>query len=135
MVDPSPAIPVYALLLASADQDVVVCRLLAGSAGIGDAVVGFHAQQAVEKSIKAVLSARVIEFRRTHDLLTLIDLLQDHQIPAPPDADWLDQLNPYAVEARYGTIGVDGLDRARALMAAVQVLAWAHKQTSDRRLP
>lgn len=133
MVDPLSAIPVYALLLASAQQDIAACRLLAGSAGIGDAVVGFHAQQAVEKSIKAVLSARVVEFRRTHDLLALIDLLEDHQVPAPPDADWLDQLNPYAVEARYGTIGADGLDRARALLAAEKVLAWAHKQTGDRR--
>lgn len=120
--------PVHALLLASAQQDFAALQVLAGSPGIGDGVVGFHAQQAVEKSLKAVLSVRVIEFRRTHDLVSLLDLLQDHQVPEPPAADWLDELNPYAVEARYGTIAPDGLDRARVLLAVEQVLAWAHRQ-------
>jgi HEPN domain-containing protein len=92
-------------------------------------VVGFHAQQSVEKSIKAVLSANMIEFRRTHDLVALLDLLIDHKLPEPPEADWLDELNPYAVEARYGTINPSGLDRARVLRAVEQVLDWAMRLT------
>ena len=87
MAEPFGGGPVYALLLASAEQDLAACRLLSSGAGIGDAVVGFHAQQSIEKAIKAVLSARMIEFRRTHDLVSLLDLLQDHQVPAPPGAD------------------------------------------------
>ena len=79
MADPLADQPVYELLLASAEQDLAACKLLAASAGIGDAIVGFHAQQALEKSLKAVLSAHMIEFRRTHDLVTLLDLLQDHR--------------------------------------------------------
>ena len=116
MGEPSSGAPVYALLLASAEQDFAACRLLSSGVGIGDAVVGFHAQQSIEKALKAVLSARMIEFRRTHDLVSLLDLLQDHQVPAPPAADWLDELNPYAVEARYGTIDPDGLDRTHVLL-------------------
>ncbi len=133
MVDRSVDTPVYALLLASAQQDFAACQVLASSTSIGDAVVGFHAQQSIEKSLKAVLSARMIEFRRTHDLVSLLDLLQDHKLPVPPQADWLDELNPYAVEARYGTIEPEGLDRSRALMAAEQVLEWAHHQTGALR--
>lgn len=125
MADPGAHKSVARLLLDSASQDLAACRLLAAGAGIGDAVVGFHAQQAVEKSLKAVLSAHTVEFRRTHDLVSLLDLLQDNQLRAPPEADWLDELNPYAVEARYGTISPEGLDRARALRAADQVVAWA----------
>lgn len=121
--------PIFVLLLAAAQQDLAACQLLAGSDGIGDAIIGFHAQQAIEKSLKAVLSAQGIEFRRTHDLITLLDLLQDHHLPAPPHADWLDELNPYAVEARYGTIDPEGLDRARAQQAVEQVLDWARRQT------
>jgi HEPN domain-containing protein len=68
--------PIFALLIDSASQDFAACKLLADSRGIGDAIVGFHAQQAIEKSLKAVLSARMIEFRRTHDLISLLDLLQ-----------------------------------------------------------
>lgn len=133
VVDPLVNRPVYALLLASAEQDLAACQLLAESAGIGDAMVGFHAQQAIEKSLKAVLSANLIEFRRTHDLVSLLDLLQDHKLPAPPEADWLDELNPYAVEARYGTIDPEGLDRTRALQAAEQVLHWARHETRSGR--
>ena len=115
------------LLLEAASQDVAACKLLAAGAGIGDAVVGFHAQQAIEKSLKAVLSAHNIEFRRTHDLVALLDLLQDIQ-QVPPQADWLDELNPYAVEARYGTIEPEGLDRSRAVEASAGVLIWAQAQ-------
>ncbi len=113
------------LFLVTARQDLAACRLLAASNDISDAMVGFHAQQAIEKSLKAVLSANRVEFRRTHDLGTLLDLLEDHQIPAPPQADWLDELNPYAVEARYGMINPEGLDRQHAITATEQVLAWA----------
>ena len=123
------------LLIESAAQDVAACKLLSAEAGIGDAVVGFHAQQAVEKSIKAILSQNGIEFRRTHDLITLLDLLQDMGMPAPPNADWLDELTPYAVEARYGTLETTGLDRTRVLMAIEAVLAWAHSQIASSSRP
>jgi HEPN domain-containing protein len=130
MVEHSPRKSIADLLLDSARQDLAACELLVSSPGMGDAVVGFHAQQAIEKALKAVLSVGNIEFRRTHDLITLLDLLQDHHLPAPPQADWLDELNPYAVEARYGTIEPDGLDRNRAVDAARQVLAWAANQVN-----
>lgn len=113
------------MLVDAAAQDLAACTLLSSGVGIGDAVVGFHAQQAVEKSIKAVLSARGIEFRRTHDLVTLLDLIQDNGIQMPPGADWLDELNPYAVEARYGTIDPEGLDRSGIASVVAQVIAWA----------
>ncbi len=99
--------------------------------GMGDAVVGFHAQQAVEKTLNAVLSSHRVEFRRTHDLALLLDLLHDNHVAAPPEADWLDELNPYAVEARYGTIGPEGLDRGRTLKAVANVIAWAELQVND----
>ena len=47
MAEPSNGGLVYALLLASAEQDLAACRLLSTGAGIGEAVVGFHAQQSV----------------------------------------------------------------------------------------
>lgn len=46
------------MLLNAASQDLAACQLLSDGPGIGDAVVGFHAQQSVEKSLKAVLSVR-----------------------------------------------------------------------------
>jgi HEPN domain-containing protein len=63
----------------------------------------FHAQQAAEKSLKAVLISRGIAFPRTHDLKMLIELL-------PPKIDrptWLMDaviLSEYAVIYRYPVI-------------------------------
>ena len=126
---PAPLEPsISRILLAAAQQDLAAAKLLANAADIGDATVGFHLQQSVEKSLKAVLSARGIEFRRTHDLLWLVELLAEKGLPAPPHAEWLDELNRYAVEARSGTIEPDGLDRAMALLAVTQVLEWATHQ-------
>jgi HEPN domain-containing protein len=131
MVEPAPHKSVAQLLLDSARQDEAACKLLSTGVGIGDAMVGFHAQQAVEKSLKAVLSAHGMEFRRTHDLLTLLDLLSDHGLPPPPAADWVDNLNPYAVEARYGMVEPNGLDRHRAALAAQQIVAWATTEVAS----
>jgi HEPN domain-containing protein len=120
------------MLLESARQDEAACKLLAASAEITDAIIGFHAQQAAEKSIKSVLSHKGVEFRRTHDLIALLDMLQDNALSAPPHADWLDELNPYAVEARYGTIAPDGLNRQYVLAVVAEVVAWAQLQLSSR---
>lgn len=65
------------ILLVLAQQDLLVFRKLAGDMDIGDALLGFHAQQAVEKSLKAVLAHAGIVFRHIHDIAELLDLLAD----------------------------------------------------------
>lgn len=143
MAEFSNDMSVARLLLAAAGQDLAACRLLATGIGIGDAVVGFHAQQAVEKSLKAVLSSHCVEFRRTHDLALLLDLLHDNHVAAPPEAHWLDELNPYAVEARYGTIAPEGLARTKRhyapwhadSSAPAQEAFWSHIRPSRASRP
>lgn len=46
--------------------------------------IAFHCQQAVEKYIKAILVHRSIDFDRSHDLIYLLELLQD-DIPITMD--------------------------------------------------
>ena len=60
----------------------------------------FHAQQAVEKSIKAVLIHHGIELRRMHDIGQLIALLPGNA-PPPPAAEDAASLTSYAVMVRY----------------------------------
>ncbi len=60
----------------------------------------FHAQQAVEKSLKAVLIAEQIEFRRVHHIGYLLGLLPQ-EIPLPPEAVEAVGLTSYAVMTRY----------------------------------
>ena len=43
-------------------------------------ILGFHAQQAIEKSLKAVLSAQSIEYPRTHNLAMLLELLRSRAV-------------------------------------------------------
>ncbi len=67
---------------------------------VDDEIIGFHAQQAVEKALKAWLSARGREYPLTHDLARLFELLHaDGEAIGP---FWsLARLAPYAVQARY----------------------------------
>lgn len=65
--------------MSHAESEVKLARLAVGDPNIRGEQVGFHAQQAAEKAIKAVLLSRGVEFPLTHDLEELIE------IPLPAD--------------------------------------------------
>jgi hypothetical protein len=66
-----------------------------------DEIFGFHAQQAVEKALKAWLSLVGVEYPRTHDLEELLELLEEHA-EAILDAFYdLVDLTDFAVPFRY----------------------------------
>jgi HEPN domain-containing protein len=115
------------ILLQSAKQDILAYCKLKTDPEIGDALLGFHAQQAIEKSLKAVLSSAGIAFRRTHDIVELMDLIADSSLPEPPNAERLDELNPYAVEMRYGLVQPGALERERTHQILDDVLTWAQE--------
>jgi hypothetical protein len=60
------------VLLARAKDDETLIRKVSPDKDIADAIVGFHAQQAVEKLIKAVLAIRGVAFMKSHALSYLI---------------------------------------------------------------
>ena len=60
----------------------------------------FHAQQAVEKSLKGLLLFLGIDFSLTHNLQLLISLLPD-ELQALPVFKEAVNLTPYAVMTRY----------------------------------
>jgi HEPN domain-containing protein len=62
--------------------------------------VCFHAQQCVEKYLKAVLVMRQIEFARTHDLRILMELIPS-TIRIGLDTAEQDRLTKFAVVTRY----------------------------------
>ena len=71
-----PEIEEALLLLRKAQEDIDVVRKLVSDTDIADSVVGFHAQQAAEKALKAVLAASGDDFPWTHDLRHLMDRLE-----------------------------------------------------------
>jgi len=111
--------------LALAKRDVRTLVVLAASADVDDEPVGFHAQQAVEKCLKAALALDCVPFRKTHDLDELLDLLIEHELPQPPHAEELDELNPYGVLLRYGLEESSSLDRQQVLAMVDAVYKWA----------
>ena len=87
--------------LGKAEQDLAAARMLFGSGLDYYAIVGFHAQQAAEKYIKAFLVCHQVEFAKTHDLARLRSLVTQ---VAPDLATALapaDVLTPYGEEFRY----------------------------------
>ncbi len=122
-------------LLARAAGDLYVLRRLRTDADAPRWVLGFHAQQAVEKALKAVLSGAGLAYPRTHHLVMLVELLRGAGIDLPPDADALGDLTPYGVVLRYDEMLVDAPAPARlADVEAVvtRTLAWAHMRL-DRK--
>ena len=89
--------------LAKADSDLLAARRLLAAGGPFDAVC-FHAQQACEKALKALLAWLERDIPRTHNLeelqATCVAALQDPAAAALRSLD-LSQLTPYAVETRY----------------------------------
>jgi HEPN domain-containing protein len=121
------------LLLRRARADAVALEKLADDAEIDDAIVGFHAQQAVEKSVKAVLARHSIDFPFVHDIARLLRLLEEASVDPPPNADEAIELSPWAAELRYGEILGGRLDRERLRVLVRDVIAWAESTlTADR---
>jgi hypothetical protein len=65
---------------------------------------------------------------RTHSVAELLDLLREGGCAAPPFSEGLDELDPYAVEARYGLVEPGALDRPAALQMVEAVVGWAEGQ-------
>jgi HEPN domain-containing protein len=114
--------------LTLADRDSKAFRKLADDPEIDDEIVGFHAQQAVEKCLKAVLAKHRIEVRKTHDLHMLLDLLTRNNLPAPPMREGIETLGPFAVDLRYDLMTTEPLDRAQADAVVNSVRRWAENQ-------
>lgn len=115
------------LLIRKADEDIHVLDMLVGDSATADELWGFHAQQAVEKLLKALLAEGQVRLPFTHRLLDLADLLSDAGKDIPSEFEGLLDLTPYAVEFRYSSLPADvcdRLDRASILAAIVRLRAY-----------
>jgi HEPN domain-containing protein len=63
-------------------------------------IVSFHAQQAVEKSFKAVIEEFELGFIRTHDLIKLYEIVKNH-LKFDVDLEMVKKLNELYVSVRY----------------------------------
>jgi HEPN domain-containing protein len=112
-------------LLTLAKRDQAAFLALLGVEAAGLSVACFHAQQAAEKAIKSVLTLHGIEFRRTHDLLALAELLPKSDFPITDN--WLIRLTPYAVEFRYDDEPIHLISGREAQEVVAKLLGWAEQ--------
>jgi len=88
-------------LLAKAAEDEYVLDRLLEDVAAPEAAVGFHAQQAAEKLLKAALFLAGVAPPRTHNLAQLADLAASSGLNLPAECEALRWLTPYAVLYRY----------------------------------
>jgi HEPN domain-containing protein len=101
-----------------------------GEEGPTDTVC-FHAQQCVEKYLKALLVLRGIEFRRIHDIGALVALLPEDLRP-DLSVEEQEQLTDYAVTTRYpGDYDLISLDEAQEAVEVAQRV----RQSARQNLP
>jgi HEPN domain-containing protein len=119
-------------LVGAAGRDHVAFRVLARAPESPLEATLFHAQQAVEKYLKAALVLHGEVFRRTHDLLELNDLIVRAGFEVPVERSLLARLVPYAVELRYVGIGGPTVSLQEAEQAIAALAAWIGQMARDQ---
>jgi hypothetical protein len=111
--------PQAEMLLRKSAEDELITQL----DGIPHAIFGFHAQQTIEKPLKALLAEKAIRYLRTHDLELLEQQLQDSGEILPATPVPLKELFDYAVAFRYDdSLPVNAMDptQIRATLAVIR---------------
>jgi HEPN domain-containing protein len=114
-------------MLSAARKDYRALTGMADTNVFAEEVFGFHAQQAVEKALKAWLALLDVVYPRTHDLSLLLNTLRERRQDIEAFRRTI-EFNAYAVQYRYEAFVELGrpLDRKAAielvgeLMAAVE---------------
>jgi HEPN domain-containing protein len=118
-------------LFDAALRDRLTLRLLRESGQAPEEMMGFHAQQACEKLIKAVLVMHGVVFERTHDLAALAALCDAHGVPAPADRNALRILNNFAVRFRYDTCPAALIDIVATSSLVETLTEWATREIAS----
>lgn len=113
-------------LLLKARGDEAGLRAVVDEPDVPDHVVGFLAQQAIEKAMKAVLVVVQISFQRSHDIDYLSRLLEGADLVLPKELRAAVALTPWAVEFRYADdFKAAALDRTETLATVAALTSWA----------
>ena len=121
-----------AILARKATEDAVALREFEGNPGIADSILGFHAQQAIEKWLKAVLASKGVDFEYTHDLRHLIDLVEKAAVEVPFSTRTVVVLTEYAVPLRYDELlDAEPLDREATVTLVNEIGAWARETLAE----
>ncbi len=107
-----------------AEIDIKTAEILLENKNAPTEAICFHAQQAVEKLLKAYLTFVDIKAGKTHDIATLIELcLENDRDFEKLEREKLEEFTFYAVEIRYpDTIYTPSWKEAKESLEIVKVL-------------
>lgn len=98
-------------------------------------MLGFRAQQGVEKALEAVPSGEGLAYPRNYDLVMVAELVRTASVIPPPDAGAFGRLVPLGVVLRYEDISGDGpppVDSAWFDGVVAGTIAWAKGHLSEK---
>lgn len=87
--------------LKSAEEDLILIGEILENAYLTN-MIAFHSQQAIEKSIKAVLEEKETQVPKIHNIITLKAKVENY-IQLPVDQEIFDQINELYIDSRYPT--------------------------------
>ena len=118
--------------LGFAKDDLDAARL--GTDLVSTEILCFHAQQAVEKALKAVLVGHSTDFPYTHDIEELLATLEEAGVSCPVASPEAIRLTRYAVLTRYPGLAepVTSEEYQSALQLAEEIVQWADAQIENR---
>ncbi len=117
------------MMLGMAQKDFQAIEGMKDGEQFADEIFGFHAQQAVEKALKAWLSLVGVDYPKIHDLEELFSLLEEHKETVPEQFLILIDLSDFAVQFRYESfedLGGD-LDRAEVILQVAKLVEFVEK--------
>jgi len=118
--------------LSYAERDLKVARIGVDATDLAD-LAAFHAQQAIEKCLKAMCVFKRVPFEKTHDLGYLLRLVRSFD-PAFAER-WSEAklVTEYAIAGRYPLdVGPYAVPPARAVQLAAEVLEAARQWLGDQ---
>lgn len=108
-----------------AASDLLVAETLGPCSDIDDAVIGFYAQQMVEKSLKVALALGDVGFRMMeHDLDFLLTLAANGDIEIPAELTRATWLTAWGTTYENGEASPGRLDRQEAIEIGAAAVSW-----------
>lgn len=122
-------------LIQRAQEDLDAVQAMLDLRPVADAVIGLHAHQAVQRSLKAVLAISALEYPFTHDIDALAELCEAAGTALPAELDDADHLTPYAAAARYDDAPCgSAVQRETAGRWAQTAVSWAQELVAKAQL-
>lgn len=104
-----------------ARHDLITAEAALATGEVND-MVCFHAQQAAEKDLKALIAAHGAEYPLVHDLKQLVELAEQYWQPSQEFLAALVSLSSYAVVIRYDAEAFPTAEEASAALETARRL-------------